>query len=141
MTATLLVREPTGSRVEVYLGESSTIGRGEFEDVQLNDPLVSRVHGAISLADDCYWLQDRSSTNGTYLNGAQVYGPQRLSDGDTIAIGDTTIIFNDTCRRGAKLRDRRSLHEMKGPSLPADRRTRFEFPCCEDSSSSGSVND
>jgi len=41
-----------------------------------------------SYQDGCFYIEDRNSTNGTYLNGVDIRGrgPQPLRDGDTISI-------------------------------------------------------
>ena len=38
-------------------------------------------------------LEDLGSTNGTYLNGEPLGGPQPLHDGDRIRIGDSEFTF------------------------------------------------
>jgi pSer/pThr/pTyr-binding forkhead associated (FHA) protein len=38
-------------------------------------------------------LEDLGSTNGTYLNGEPLRGPQPLHAGDTIRIGDSEFTF------------------------------------------------
>ena len=38
-------------------------------------------------------LEDLGSTNGTYLNGEPVRGPQPLHVGDKIRIGDSEFSF------------------------------------------------
>jgi pSer/pThr/pTyr-binding forkhead associated (FHA) protein len=38
-------------------------------------------------------LEDLGSTNGTYLNGEPVRGPQALQSGDRIRIGETEFSY------------------------------------------------
>ena len=42
---------------------------------------------------DVIVLEDLGSTNGTYLNGEPLSGPQPLHDGDRIRIGDSEFTF------------------------------------------------
>jgi hypothetical protein len=37
-------------------------------------------------------VNDRGSTNGTYVNGAQIRGPHALRPGDRITVGETTMV-------------------------------------------------
>jgi RsiW-degrading membrane proteinase PrsW (M82 family) len=66
-----------------------TIGRSENCSVKF-DPLTERIaskqHAYIDARSDGFYLSDNNSTNGTFLNGAQV-GSAKLSDGDTIQFG------------------------------------------------------
>ena len=38
-------------------------------------------------------IEDLGSTNGTYLNGEALTGPQPLHDGDRIRIGDSEFTY------------------------------------------------
>lgn len=62
------------------------IGRGESNDVVLNDLNVSRNHAQIIRTPAGYLLKDLNSTNGTYLNESQV-DSRILESGDSISIG------------------------------------------------------
>lgn len=67
------------------------IGARRGNDVQLSDAKVSGLHCEIRLDDRGYRLRDLDSTNGTYVNGAQIRH-FTLSDGDRIQIGSVTIL-------------------------------------------------
>ena len=140
MTASLFIRSGEGEHFEFRLGATCTLGRHPEQDVQILDPLVSRLHAAIAAVDGHFWLQDRGSMNGTFLNGALLSGSQRLVDGDLIQIADTTIIFSDRCRAGVRiLRDFES-NDVSDPAPPFDRLSHVEFPSSSDDSCSGSVD-
>jgi pSer/pThr/pTyr-binding forkhead associated (FHA) protein len=38
-------------------------------------------------------VQDRGSTNGTYVNGAQLDRPRRLTEGDVVRVGETDLRY------------------------------------------------
>ena len=70
----------------------ATVGSSPTNDLVLDDPAVSRVHATIEVDDDGYLLTDRSSKNGTFLDGLrlrQIY----LDDGTEFRLGNTTIRF------------------------------------------------
>ena len=77
-----------------------TIGRDRSSGICLNNKYVSRRHAAIRYIDQGFYLIDFKSTNGTYINGEQIYQPVRLKDGDIIRLGNTTCSFfiNQSCR-------------------------------------------
>jgi hypothetical protein len=49
------------------------IGRDEDCAIQIiGDPSVSRHHIEVNFHDDCWWLRDLDSTNGTYVDGQRI---------------------------------------------------------------------
>ena len=40
-------------------------------------------------------IEDLGSTNGTYVNGLRITGPETLSEGDTIEVGATTLVVRE----------------------------------------------
>ena len=82
---------PTGQ--QVVLGEFTvTMGRLPECTISFDDPNISRQHASIRPEGDGFVLTDDGSTNGTRVNGAAVTS-HRLSDGDRIEVGATTIEF------------------------------------------------
>jgi len=69
------------------------LGRGDGCDLRLHDTYASTNHARLVPQGDAIVLEDLGSTNGTYLNGAPVDGPQPLHDGDRIRIGDSEFTF------------------------------------------------
>ncbi len=69
-----------------------TFGRGDENDVVLTSPAASRLHAELKFEADGYVLHDRGSSNGTWVNGAQVT-TRRLQPDDQIAIGDDVFRF------------------------------------------------
>jgi Nif-specific regulatory protein len=70
------------------------IGRGLECQIQLNDPLSSRVHAKIVHAKGQWHLVDAGSRNGTLVNGSKVDSAV-LSSGHRIRIGGTEFQFVD----------------------------------------------
>jgi hypothetical protein len=90
----LLVEHAAGhvSGVAYDLMEGATLGRGDVE-IRLEDPFASTRHAQISREGHVLVIEDLGSTNGTYLNGQQLTGPQPLYDGDRIRIGDSEFSY------------------------------------------------
>lgn len=79
-------------RIYKLTGGKYVLGRAEDADIKLNDDGVSRFHAELLRYDDqLYLLKDLGSTNGTFVNGAQVRS-HALNDGDRIQIGSLTIL-------------------------------------------------
>lgn len=69
------------------------IGRAADVDLQVDDNAVSRRHAELRRVDgDCYEITDLGSTNGTFVNGAQI-ARHRLTDGDRVELGGVVLIY------------------------------------------------
>ena len=73
--------------------DRTRVGRGTDCDIILVDPLCSRVHAELVREDDGWWLQDRDSRNGTYLNGQRIERG-RLNVGGIFKVGSTEFLFS-----------------------------------------------
>jgi pSer/pThr/pTyr-binding forkhead associated (FHA) protein len=72
-----------------------TIGRGGQNDVPLeNDEFASARHARFEPRRDGVWVQDRGSTNGTFVNGARLDRPRRLAPGDVVRVGETDLRYD-----------------------------------------------
>jgi len=69
------------TQLEVIIGRSSTC------DVLLEDKTVSGRHARLAYHHGQWWLEDLTSTNGTFLNGEPVTSPVVLTHGDQIRCG------------------------------------------------------
>lgn len=69
-----------------------TLGRGNVE-LKLGDAFASSRHAKITRQGRTVVIEDLGSTNGTYLNGQALGGPQPLHDGDRIRIGDSEFTY------------------------------------------------
>ena len=70
----------------------ATLGRGDVE-IQIEDPFASARHARIMRQGPVLVIEDLGSTNGTYLNGQPLRGPQPLHPGDRIRIGDSEFSY------------------------------------------------
>jgi pSer/pThr/pTyr-binding forkhead associated (FHA) protein len=93
--AKLLVHEETGIREFELVGEDVQIGRELDNTLRLHDPSVSRHHAVLKHTPEGYLIQDKSSSNGVYVNDEKVE-ETALKDGDQITLGQLHIFFQDT---------------------------------------------
>ena len=75
------------------LSEGALLGRSDQASIRLEDGYASSKHARLIPQGDVMVLEDLGSTNGTYLNGEPVRGPQPLHAGDKIRIGDSEFSF------------------------------------------------
>jgi len=92
-----VLENPLGQAIDVFVNDAATLTPRE----------VSRLHCAIyrrqGVVSHDYWLIDRGSTCGTFLNGQKLEAPktqeedemrrvsQSLSDGDVISLGSSLV--------------------------------------------------
>lgn len=75
--------------------DGATMGRSDHAEIPIDDPFASSAHARIYAGDDFMQLEDMGSTNGTYLNGRQVRGTERLKVADVIKIGDSEYRYQE----------------------------------------------
>ena len=83
---------PAALRGEPGLTEV-VIGREPTSQVVIRDPLASRRHARIYIADGVAWVEDLKSLHGTRVNGDLIDSPRALADNDQIRIGDAVITY------------------------------------------------
>ena len=81
---------------EHELKKNVTIGRDPANDLTFTSNTVSREHAGISFRDGRWYLEDRGSYNGTFLNGTRLQPgvPLPLRHADRIGIGSETVLFS-----------------------------------------------
>ena len=79
-----------------------TLGRHPSSHIQIDEASISSSHAAISLAPNQHfpqfleaYIEDLSSTNGTFINEQAVIGRQRLHNNDIIRLGWNKFKFID----------------------------------------------
>lgn len=86
--ARLIIASPDGKKGVLQLSKPvTTVGRGNANDLVLNDSSVSRLHAVIKLRDQAVLIADRGSTNGVLVNGQRIKGESNLKAGDAVRIG------------------------------------------------------
>jgi len=84
---------PEGTTFELD-ASALTVGRGGQNDVPIEeDEFASARHARFEPRRDGVWVQDRGSTNGTYVNGTQLDRPRRLTEGDIVRVGETDLRY------------------------------------------------
>jgi hypothetical protein len=97
------VSEPLGARLVWETAEglrrefplsapSMTVGREEGVDIQIDEPLVSRVHARIERRGEGFVLVDLESTNRTRVNG-DVVSEVELHPGDEVRFARARCTF------------------------------------------------
>jgi len=71
------------------------LGRSEKCAIYIADQRASRQHAQITWDGETFILSDLGSTNGTFLDGRRITAPERLYDGDEIAIASAVFTFRD----------------------------------------------
>lgn len=92
--ATLLVIQGVdqGSRFELS-DDSATIGRGPENSIRILDTEVSRQHAKVLRDNGRFVLQDRGSSNGSFVNGRAIRN-HTLEPGDRVQVGRSLLLFN-----------------------------------------------
>jgi pSer/pThr/pTyr-binding forkhead associated (FHA) protein len=91
MAPTLEVIEGPDAGRTVTLRHLLVIGREADADLTLSDNQVSRHHARLSDVGDGYAVEDLGSSNGTFINGTEIYGLTRFDPGDELLIGGSVI--------------------------------------------------
>ncbi|WP_329460310.1 FHA domain-containing protein [Streptomyces sp. NBC_01497] len=99
-----VVAGPDAGGVHLLHGGRVVIGRSADADVPLDDPDVSRLHCAVTVAPDgAVAVADLGSTNGTMLEGAPVGpAPVPLPRGASLRLGESTLRLAPGTREPAR---------------------------------------
>jgi signal transduction histidine kinase len=68
-----------------------TIGRSKDADIYLDDPMLSRKHCRVFYANKKWFLEDLSSTNGSWLGGCNVESQAELPCNTSFRVGDSVL--------------------------------------------------
>ncbi|GER85104.1 MAG: FHA domain-containing protein [Thermogemmatispora sp.] len=69
------------------------LGRGEENDIWLDDDLASRYHAELIWDNGLVYVTDCHSLNGVFLNGQRVSGSAPVHSGDILEIGSLRFLF------------------------------------------------
>ncbi len=78
---------PAISRRAFPLMPITSFGRAPTNSIVLDDDFASSEHCVVALRGGQWWLEDRSSRNGTTINGVLINQPVIVTTGDIIGIG------------------------------------------------------
>jgi len=95
----LVVAAPEGRELVVELAgerERLVVGRAAASDIALGwDVQVSRAHAELVRSGGEWTIVDDGlSRNGTWVNGERLSGRRRLTDGDVLRVGATSLTFH-----------------------------------------------
>jgi pSer/pThr/pTyr-binding forkhead associated (FHA) protein len=89
----ILKENKTGAPIEKVLNKGIfTLGRDLRSDWAIKDPMVSREHAIIKEDQDGFYIEDRGSRNGTFVNKEKILR-KKLADQDEIRIGSAAFLF------------------------------------------------
>ena len=89
MSFSIILTEKGGATQRLdFECEEITIGRVDENDICLPKGNISKKHTKIVVKDGKIIVLDLKSTNGTYVNGKKLAGPQVISPDDKVYIGD-----------------------------------------------------
>lgn len=93
MKARLIGRRRDGTTKSFPLGGQARIGSAPASEVVVERDRVSPLHALITFEDDAYWVEDKQSAYGTFVNGNRV-GKTKLRNFDVLTIApDVSLIF------------------------------------------------
>jgi adenylate cyclase len=101
----LIISAPDGKKGILELNRPVvTIGRGEGNDLVLNDSSVSRYHAVIKHSDNSVVIADRGSTNGVYVHGRRLTQETELKNGDVASLGRYELRYEQVDDRSFMVR-------------------------------------
>ncbi len=103
-----------GTRHEITVPRVE-IGRGQYNDVVLNDESVSDSHAKLQRKDDAWWLVDLESTNGTYVGGTRIADEVQLVPGSEVRFGGVKAVLRITGIPARPSGETRVIVGVKGP--------------------------
>ena len=90
----LVVGSPEGrpqAGTSIALDAVNSLGRDVNNSIVIDDSFVSAEHALLTFRGRAWYLEDRSSTNGTWLNGQRVEGMLPLGYGDELQVGQVRM--------------------------------------------------
>jgi len=90
----VVIASPEGrpaAGTSLSLDAVNSIGRDVNNSIVIDDSFVSSDHAVLSFRGRAWYVEDRGSTNGTWLNGQRVEGMLPLGYGDEVQIGQVRL--------------------------------------------------
>lgn len=92
MAKLIVTLDDTLIKVVPLSKDRMTLGRRPYNDIVVDNLAVSGEHAALQAIGSEFFIEDLSSTNGTYINNKKIKR-QILQTGDTIEIGKYAIKY------------------------------------------------
>ncbi|QQS36576.1 MAG: FHA domain-containing protein [Ignavibacteriales bacterium] len=80
---------------EYFFSSTFSIGRSDDCSIKIEHGVVSRVHLEVVFDNQSWWLVDKHSSNGTFINGKKIE-KEELKDASTVALGTDGPILHFT---------------------------------------------
>lgn len=91
-----------------------TVGRGGERELVLDCVKCSRLHAEFRLEDGGLCVEDRGSTNGTYVNSRKINEPTPLEHGDMVQFGDDRFRVVDVEQQNTEPDENRTVVASAG---------------------------
>ncbi len=86
------IEQGKSQQKKFYFTDSFTIGRSDECSVQIDEGGVSRVHLEVIKKNDSWWISDKHSSNGSFINGVKIDNIE-LKDTCSIVLGNNGPIL------------------------------------------------
>jgi pSer/pThr/pTyr-binding forkhead associated (FHA) protein len=81
-------------RVHQLEDDVTELGRDPRNHIVLGDVVISAFHARVERGPDgSFLVQDRQSTNGTFVNGELVTQMRVINENDALRLGNTTLVL------------------------------------------------
>jgi serine phosphatase RsbU (regulator of sigma subunit)/pSer/pThr/pTyr-binding forkhead associated (FHA) protein len=95
----------------------------DISDIFADNGNVSRFHAILERSRDLFYIEDKGSRNGTFLNGKRLQERTRLRNGDRILIADVELTFLEEADQirtvlSAASENSISFADTTGPNVP-----------------------
>jgi len=109
-------REQVGRLVPLEPSSSPLVVGRQVDGLELGDTALSRAHAALEIEDAGWFVRDRGSRNGTFVDGERV-DEARLDHGQLIRVGQSLLLYEAfRLDDGLELADEEE--PLFGPSVP-----------------------
>lgn len=95
------------------------LGRDPRNAITVDHPEVSRRHARIAKQGDTWVAEDLGSTNGTFVNGRRLVGPQPLVTGDVIGLSEAVLLTFQEGKPTSDAFPRESVTPPPAPRTPS----------------------
>lgn len=80
---------------EYPLEAGLTIGRSRSNGIPISDQFASHMHARVFPRGHFFYIEDLSSTNGTFVNGRRIDDQTQLKVRDEIRLGETVLRYEE----------------------------------------------